>query len=225
MSYKATNWAYELPLRGSTKPVLVVLADMADDENSCFPGQERIARMSGLNVRTVQRALAKLEEFNLIEREHRVGFGGFRTSDRYRLLLENSLDDNLSPDSESPDTVSDLPDTVTEPTRQSVVAEENHQLEPLEEPPVAAPTKNGTRVPDPFIVTAPMRAWAASRTPNVNVDLSTEMFVNYWRSKARDATKRDWPATWRNWLLSDQDRAKASAPARAYNKDAWMQER
>lgn len=68
------------------------------------------------------------------------------------------------------------------------------------------PRKRGSRIPDEFFVTADMRAWAAERTPLVDVDSSTERFVNHWRSKAgRDATKLDWLATWRNWLIRDQD--------------------
>ncbi|MFJ6532451.1 hypothetical protein [Microbacterium sp. NPDC091662] len=68
------------------------------------------------------------------------------------------------------------------------------------------PRSRGTRIPEPFLVTPAMREWAADRTPLVNVDSSTERFVNHWRAKAgKDATKRDWPATWRNWLLRDQD--------------------
>ncbi|KAA9133736.1 hypothetical protein [Microbacterium caowuchunii] len=68
------------------------------------------------------------------------------------------------------------------------------------------PRKRGTRIPDPFVVTADMRAWAADRTPLVNVDATTERFVNYWRAKAgKDATKLDWLATWQNWLLRDQE--------------------
>ncbi len=68
------------------------------------------------------------------------------------------------------------------------------------------PRKRGTRIPDPFVVTTEMREWAAGRAPLVQVDESTERFVNHWRAKAgKDATKLDWPATWRNWLLKDQD--------------------
>ena len=68
------------------------------------------------------------------------------------------------------------------------------------------PRKRGTRIPDPFIVTKEMREWAAERTPLVDVNTSTERFVNHWRAKAgRDATKLDWIATWRNWLIRDQD--------------------
>ncbi len=72
-----------------------------------------------------------------------------------------------------------------------------------------------TTIPKPFVVTTAMRDWAADRVPLVNVDRSTEMFVNYWRAKAgKDATKRDWPATWRNWLLKDQERAEATPGAK-----------
>lgn len=68
------------------------------------------------------------------------------------------------------------------------------------------PLKRGTRIPDDFIATAEMRQWAADRTPLVDVDHSTERFVNHWRAKAgKDATKLDWLATWRNWLIRDQD--------------------
>ncbi len=70
-----------------------------------------------------------------------------------------------------------------------------------------APRKRGTRIPEQFIVTAEMRTWAAGRTPGVNVDASTEKFVNYWRAKSgAGATKRDWLATWNNWLISDYER-------------------
>jgi hypothetical protein len=68
------------------------------------------------------------------------------------------------------------------------------------------PRKRGSRIPEPFIVDGQMRAWAAGRVPGVDVDASTEKFVNYWRAKTRDATKLDWRGTWDNWLLSDFER-------------------
>lgn len=71
----------------------------------------------------------------------------------------------------------------------------------------------GTRIPDPFLLTAEMKQWAGARAPLVNVERSTEKFVNYWRAKAgRDATKKDWRRTWNNWLLSDQEKAERNAP-------------
>lgn len=80
------------------------------------------------------------------------------------------------------------------------------------------PRKRGNRIPDPFIVTGDMRAWAASKEPTVDVNRATEKFVNYWRAKTRDATKLDWLATWQNWLMTDADRqptAKATPTQKA----------
>lgn len=68
------------------------------------------------------------------------------------------------------------------------------------------PRKRAHRIPDDFAVTTAMQAWAAERTPLVDVNSATERFCNHWRAKAgRDATKLDWTATWRNWLIRDQD--------------------
>jgi len=139
MSYKATNWAYEMKLSSPAKPVLVALADMADEAATCYPGQERLAEMTGLSVSTVSRALRRLEALGLLVREHRYGAHGYRTSDRYRLQLTV---DNLS---DLPVTAPTrrralqavskrLPVTVQTPTGHSDGAEENHQYEPLVEP-------------------------------------------------------------------------------------------
>lgn len=77
------------------------------------------------------------------------------------------------------------------------------------------PSARGTRIPDTFIVTAEMRSWATESAPHVDVNRATEMFVNYWRAKAgRDATKLDWILTWRNWLLSDEEKASRTSSSR-----------
>jgi hypothetical protein len=71
---------------------------------------------------------------------------------------------------------------------------------------VGKPRKRGTRIPEPFVVTGEMRAWAATKTPGIDVDRTTVKFVNYWRAKTSQATKLDWRATWDNWLLSDYEK-------------------
>lgn len=73
-------------------------------------------------------------------------------------------------------------------------------------------TKRGTRIPADFAVTPEMVAWATERCPQVDGRLETEKFVNHWRGKSgKDATKVDWPATWRNWMLNARDRYGARA--------------
>ena len=57
-----------------------------------------------------------------------------------------------------------------------------------------------------------MARWARENVPGLVQDgrakRETDKFVNYWRSKSgRDASKHDWPATWRNWMLTADERA------------------
>jgi len=48
-----------------------------------------------------------------------------------------------------------------------------------------------------------MREWAAVKAPNADIALETEKFINFWVAKSgKDATKLDWNATWRNWILN-----------------------
>ncbi|HEX6968302.1 MAG TPA: hypothetical protein VF174_05765, partial [Micromonosporaceae bacterium] len=72
-------------------------------------------------------------------------------------------------------------------------------------PPEAAPRetrgKRGTRIPDDFAVTPLMRTWHREHTPDVDIDVETANFVDYWRAKpGKDAIKADWIAAWRTWM-------------------------
>jgi hypothetical protein len=79
---------------------------------------------------------------------------------------------------------------------------------------VSPPTPRATRIPEPFLLTSEMKEWAAARTPSIDLLLETEKFVNYWRAKSgRDATKLDWPATWRNWVLNARTPATTGSAA------------
>ncbi|MFI2577722.1 hypothetical protein ACH5AJ_36615 [Streptomyces rochei] len=69
-----------------------------------------------------------------------------------------------------------------------------------------SPRKRGTRLPDDFAVTDEMKTWFTTTCPGVNGPRETEKFRNYWSAKSgKDATKVDWPATWRNWMLRAAD--------------------
>jgi hypothetical protein len=73
------------------------------------------------------------------------------------------------------------------------------------------PRKRATRLPEDFQVTPEMRAWAATKAPNTDLGLETDKFINYWVAKSgKDATKLDWVATWRNWILN----ARSNQPTR-----------
>lgn len=152
MSYKATNWAYELPLKGPAKPLLVALADFADEAGSCYPGQDRLALMTGLSRSSVQRNLKRLERMGLLTREHRYDKRGYRTSDRYVLSLDTQVLGVTEPTgqraywSERPS----LSVTVTPTYRK------NHQEEPSGGQPTPPPVDNSQpTAPSPFCIRHP----------------------------------------------------------------------
>lgn len=83
----------------------------------------------------------------------------------------------------------------------------------------ASGRKRGTRLPDDFAITDDMKTWFAENCRGVDGPRETEKFRNYWRSKSgKDATKLDWPATWRNWMLTAADRAGPRGPFTGANR-------
>ncbi|GAB3224250.1 hypothetical protein GCM10027447_12680 [Glycomyces halotolerans] len=73
--------------------------------------------------------------------------------------------------------------------------------------------KRATRLPEPFDVTEDMREWARRETPDIGQS-EHEKFCDYFRAApGQKGVKRDWVATWRNWMR----RAQESAPARPGN--------
>lgn len=66
------------------------------------------------------------------------------------------------------------------------------------------PKLRGTRIPLPYTLSDADLEWYERTFPSRNgtwLNAETEKFVDYWRAKSgANATKLDWPATWRNWL-------------------------
>ena len=86
MSVQAMTWAWEQELPMGPKAVLVAIANHADGEGLCYPGQARLARMVGCNERSIRNFVRVLEDAGLIERVQRRRKDGSRTSDEYRLI-------------------------------------------------------------------------------------------------------------------------------------------
>jgi len=89
MSNKAITWAYgRNELKSGPKFVLVTLADMADQEHSCYPGVLMLAGLTGFRETAVGAHIKTLLLANLITKERRYRKDGTRTSNRYYLKLE-----------------------------------------------------------------------------------------------------------------------------------------
>ena len=87
MSIKAMSWVWQQPIKGSTKLVLLALADNANDDGKCWPGIETVVNKCGIARNTVIGSIRKLKKQGLIVSERRYTEDGRRTSNLYKLSL------------------------------------------------------------------------------------------------------------------------------------------
>ena len=112
--------------------------------------------------------------------------GAEKTNEKQTSFKENSKLEEKGPLKTERHTRSQKPDT-------------RKDISPLKSPPLAS--KKGTRLSETWTLPFEWREWAALERPDVDVDLEGEKFRDYWIAKAgKAAVKRDWQATWRNWI-------------------------
>lgn len=88
MSYEALAWVRAVKLDDATaRYVLYMLADRADEEDSCYPSVALLVENTSLAERTVRKAIKTLQELCLIEVERQRKADGSLGRNRYRLLL------------------------------------------------------------------------------------------------------------------------------------------
>ncbi|WP_295035094.1 helix-turn-helix domain-containing protein [uncultured Microbacterium sp.] len=222
MSYKATHWAWELGLKMPEKFVLVALADMADEQHSCFPGQTTLAQMTGASESTVRRAVRKLEDLGLLNREERRSAGGYRTSDRYLLQVGASPKDNRSDCAVGGEPASQIDephrsDSTTSPVRVTGTYRKNHQRT-TREPPVARKAA-AHRLPEDWSPNLACRTFAMEN--NIDVDHEAAQFRAH--AEANDRRQQKWDAAFRQWLGNAVKwRRPQAEPGLDFGRDEWM---
>lgn len=102
MTIRAMNWAWGVELSPSMKLVLLKLADRANDDGECWPGQTSIAKACGICERTLMRHIDALEEMGLLSRTKRRDDSGRQSTNLYQLNLGFVPGDNLSPGDDQP---------------------------------------------------------------------------------------------------------------------------
>lgn len=196
----------------ASRSVLRVLADHAGQDHSCYLRTRLIASETDLSEAGVRKALARLIDAGLVRVFSRYDDSGKRISNRYQIMIDGA--ETPWPDAEDwadlreRDTLHDG-DGDPAPTGGATLSE-GEGLPVKEATKNEAPLKGGasqpksaTRVPDDFQPTEEMRAWFVAEQLPAVIDgrLEHEKFMDYWRAAAgANARKRDWPATWRNWM-------------------------
>lgn len=86
MSVEAISWSLAQNAPSPTaKFVLVLLANLADDDGKCWPGIDYITDRTQFNRATIIRAIAALEDCGLLAKVIRPGEGDGRKSNLYQL--------------------------------------------------------------------------------------------------------------------------------------------
>lgn len=142
MSHDATTWARKQQV-GNTpaKFLLMMLADAAGSDYSCWPGQETLSKLTEMTERTIRRATEILVEQGLIRVFYRYRDNNTRRSCRYQLLIDGAFTelpdttDWRSMRQAEPDSVSsEPPDSLTTATG---LSDQSHRTES----PVIPPTE------------------------------------------------------------------------------------
>lgn len=204
MSVRAMAWAWEQPLPTGQKILLLALADFADEAGTCFPGQARLAAMTGQHEVTVRRNLTALEEAGLIQRQHAYRNDGTRTSDRYLVAFEGATVQDARKDYRAfgaPTTVH-----VARDYRAPCMGDEPSE-EPPEEPSVAQPSAAKAQpAAGPRRLPADWQPTGAHRTyaHDMGISLSAEVanFTAYFgNGKGKSRRYKDWDRCFQNWML------------------------
>lgn len=87
MSIKCMNWAWNIELQPAVKLVLLKLADRANDDGECWPGQDTVAASCSMSERSVMRHIASLEALGCLSVDRRKGEDGRRETNVYHLNL------------------------------------------------------------------------------------------------------------------------------------------
>ncbi len=202
MSNRALNWAWDCQLKAGKKILLLALADMADENDSCFPGQRRLAEMTGCSEDTVMRGLRELEALGLLTRQRRTVTGGFRTSDRFMLHVGAQPNSQSEPNPQIAGTAerASLTRNLRQPNPQIAGAKVNHPVNPKKETPNGV-SKKGTRLPAGWLPSDATVETIRQERPGLDLDIEHKNFADYWASvPGQRGLKLDWDATWRYWM-------------------------
>lgn len=234
MSMKLTAMAMDVkvgsPLR---KLVLLKLCDNANDKGECWPSFQHIADQCEITRRSVITHVKALQEAGFLRVVHR-GRGEHQTSNKYLVSLHpvapapahesanetpsdirGGGENNSPPPSEN----NSLPsESISPPPSENRSPGTSHSLEPVSEPKKTLQKKSvdqvggssrGSRLPDDWVLPDDWADDISRIDPRLapRVDSIEAKFRDYWVSlSGARAVKRDWRATWRNWVRNESER-------------------
>lgn len=221
MSAEATGWVFRFsPFRGVAFAVHLAAADSVNDQydNEFWLPTGKTATKARCGRPAVSRAIGMMVDQGFLTMLEAPVFGGGakRRAARYRFefprvpIRYDSRADLVSPGDK--DLVSpgdkEPPDLVSRGDKPLSREDTQNPREPNQQP-RARSSRNRTQIPDPFVLSDADLAWAAAKTPTVDVTDAAEEFVTYWRG--RGDVRADWSQTFRNRLQRLKQRQRGAA--------------
>jgi len=235
------NWVWtHSRSRHSARLTLLAIADCASgDGGNAWPSNRELQRKTNLTERGVRTAVAELILLGELAVDLKAGPGG---CNRYRVLMATPAES--APGAKfAGGKVCPTPELTSSqanghPPAESAPGAKFAGVQSLPHPPakiapgtVLEPKQNSpsessgrrkraTRIPDDFTVTPAMAQWARDNCPELirrgRGKRETEKFINHWHAASgRTATKHDWEAAWRNWMLKAEDDLEPARNGRA----------
>lgn len=211
MSTLATAWAMRVEgLSPTAKFVLIVLADAHNGHSGeCYPSVARIAETTGFSESTVKYAVRDLEADGLISRAIQNDPNGRTKGVQYTLSIPQARGQEQTPRGH----LTRGEGSSDEGGRGHLTPphKDNRKKEPEDKPEGA----RATRLPASWDAPADFIEFAITEGLTRDEARTVEhVFRDHWVS-ARDGLKRDWLATWRNWVRRDAPRIIRSRQAQA----------
>jgi hypothetical protein len=196
MSVKAMTWAFEQPISGNEKVVLLALADFANDGGECWPSVRRIAEKAYISELTVRRIIALLIDSEFLKLTRRQSNDGRSMSNLYQLQMEEGEGVQSVP----------LPYHSCDRGRGSTVIPTNEpSYEPSVNNNIKGKVKKACRLPEDFMPDASCLRLAEELGMSAQMENIKAAFFDYWRSApGQRGVKLDWQATFRKWLRNQQ---------------------
>ena len=190
MSVRLIAEAIETDLPPTEKLALILLANSSNaDTGACFPSQRYVSERLGVTRETVNRIIKKLNRLGHLTIEHQFNEKGGQRSSQYHIHPRGGCDTHITGG--------------VIPVSQGGVMSTSHINRSKKQK--SKPLASGTRMSDDWKLPSEWAAWAKEERPDLNIKEVSEIFRDYWLGvSGKSGIKRDWLATWRNWVRRER---------------------
>lgn len=173
--------------------------------NVVWPSRSKLSERCRMDVTKISVATGRLEKFGWLTKE---GKGGFSKSTKYELTVPEfdliTVTEQVTV-TDSVTVTQQVTRGVTYPVTRGVTEQVTGKELTNELTNVTKSSKRGSRLPQGWLPSPELVAWAKAQRPDLNLREVLESFTDYWNSVAgAKGVKADWNATFRNWIRNQR---------------------